>query len=134
MSSAMLLLRPRPWPTRSPNAVISLSGFVGGLTGGLFSVGGPAIAFVMYRQPLSVDVVRATLLCVFAISNVSRTTTIALLGQINLEILTISAVAVPVSVLATMLAQRVIPYLSDLQVRKIVFGLLSVVGVYLLFH
>lgn len=131
MAGAMLLTRPQPWLRPSPPWLVWLAGTLGGITGGLFSTGGPPIAFLMYRQPFQVIVIRATLLAVFATSTLSRTLVIALLGQITPVILLLSAAAIPVVLLSTAAAQRAIPRLSDLQVRRFVFVLLIAVGGYL---
>lgn len=131
LAGSTLLFRPQPWAQPSPPAVVCLAGFVGGITGGLFSTGGPPIAFVMYRQPIAVAIVRATLLAVFATSTLGRTVVIGVMGQLTPAILAMSAISVPVVIGSTLLAQRALPRLSDLQVRKLVFTLLIGVGAYL---
>lgn len=134
LAGAMLLFRPAPWSKASPPIVVGLAGFLGGITGGLFSTGGPPIAFLLYRQPIPVAIIRATLLAVFATSTLARTLFIAVLGQITTEIMVLSAAAIPVVLATTLLAQRALPYFSDLQVRKLVFVLLIAIGSYLLLN
>lgn len=131
MAGAMLLARPQPWSHPSPPWLVWLTGSFGGITGGLFSTAGPPIAFLMYRQPVEVMVIRATLLAVFATSTMSRILVITVLGQVTPVMLALSAAAIPVVLISTAAAQRAIPYLSDLHVRRSVFTLLIAVGGYL---
>ena len=132
LAGGMLLLRPQPWAQPSPKLLVFLSGAAGGVAGGLFSTSGPPIAFLMYRQPLPLTVIRATLLAVFALATFSRTVAIAALGQMTVEILVLSAVAVPVVMATTLVTQRALPLIPDTAVRRTVFVLLIAVGGYLM--
>lgn len=131
MAGLLQLLKSQPWAEQSALSYASLAGFLGGLSGGLFSTGGPPIAFFMYRQPLPIEVIRATLLSIFAVSTLSRTLVIAVAGHITTEILIISGIAIPLVLLSTTIAQKATPYLSDMIVRKLVLGLLILVGSFL---
>ncbi len=131
MAGLLQLMKSQPWAQRSALGYASLAGFMGGLSGGLFSTGGPPIAFFMYRQPIAIEVIRATLLSIFAVSTLGRTLIITAAGHITTEILIISGVAIPLVLLSTALAQRATPYLSDMIVRKLVLALLILVGSFL---
>jgi len=132
MAGLLQLMKPEPWINRSTPVYATLAGCLGGLTGGLFSTAGPPIAFYMYRQPIAFETIRATLLSIFALSTLGRTLAITVAGQITTEILIISGIAIPLVLLSTALAHKVTPYLADIVVRKMVLGLLILVGSFLL--
>ncbi len=132
MAGLLQLMKPQPWAERSAPLYASLAGSLGGLTGGLFSTGGAPIAFFMYRQPIAIEVIRATLLSIFAVSTLGRTLIITAAGHITAEILIISGIAIPLVLLSTAIAQKATPYLSDMIVRKLVLGLLILVGGFLI--
>jgi uncharacterized membrane protein YfcA len=131
MAGLLQLMKPQPWAERSAPFYAYLSGCLGGLSGGLFATGGAPIAFFMYRQPVSIEIIRATLLSVFAVSTLGRTLVITAAGQITTEILIISSIAIPLVLVSTAIAHRAAPYLSDIVVRKTVLGLLILVGSFL---
>jgi|TARA_B100002003_G_scaffold251411_1_gene294803 uncharacterized membrane protein YfcA len=132
MAGLLQLMKPQPWAQRSAPLYASLAGCLGGLTGGLLSTGGAPIAFFMYRQPIDFEIIRATLLSIFAVSTLGRTLVISAAGHITAEILIMSSIAIPLVLLATTLARRAAPYLSDMLVRKAVLALLILVGSFLL--
>lgn len=124
----LLTLKPDPWKKPSNGLTASLIGIAGGIIGGLFSTGGAPIAFFMYRQPLDLNYIRATLLAVFAITTLSRTFIIAIEGSLTPEILTTSAIAIPLVMLTTFYARKISPPSADATIRKSVFILLILIG------
>ena len=108
-------------------------GLVGGVFGGLFSAGGSAFAYFLYRQPIEMRVVRATLLSVLLISTVIRTIMISLTGQITAEILMTALFAVPIVVVVTEATGHYISFFPDRAVRKMVVAIMMIAGLFLVF-
>ena len=94
----------------------------------MFSTGGAPIAFFMYRQPLALAVVRATLLAIFTLTNLARTSFIGVSGQLDGDIMLVSAIAVPLVLIVTPLARRWSPANADTLIRQSVFVLLILIG------
>lgn len=128
----MLMFKPTLYVHRSHPGVTTVFGAMGGIIGGLFSAGGVALAYHLYRQPSEVRVVRATLLSIFVLSTFFRTGVIVAAGQVGTDILITSAVAIPLVVLVTEGTSRLLPFISDSVVRRLVFVMMVVVGALLL--
>ncbi|HIG39974.1 MAG: sulfite exporter TauE/SafE family protein [bacterium] len=128
----LLMLKPHPFSKPSSPFMSTLVGSIGGFISGLYGAGGAPLAFFMYRQPLDINIVRATLLAIFAVSTFSRTVTVALAGEIDREVLTLAGLSVPVVVLVTVGTSRVTGKLPDAMVRKCVFALLILLGLFLI--
>lgn len=133
MAGTLLILRPQPWRNRSGVLVVSLFGAAGGVIGGMFSTGGAPLAFMMYRQPFELGVIRASLLAVFFLTTSSRTFLVALNGHLTTEVLSLAAIAVPLVLLPTVFARRLTPEHADVVIRRIVFIVLILIGTSLLF-
>lgn len=125
LSGVMLLKPPQRDARISGLPSFAVFGFLAGVLGGLFSTGGPPVVFQFYRQPLSLPIVRDSLLFIFFVSSVSRTALVAAAGGIETRLLILGAVAVPVVVVFTRFGQRYPPNLSDTSMRRAVFGLLA---------
>ena len=94
---------------------------------------GPPIVYHLYRQPFTLDLVRSTLLMVFACTSMSRTVNVYAAGDMEASILWLSAIASSLgSAFVTMFARRFPPPLSNDQLRKLVFGVLMLIGGYLM--
>ena len=128
----MLMMHPHPIKRVSSNSLHLVVGSVGGLFSGLFSAGGPPIAIHFYRQPLPFSEVRATLLVLLGIMSIIRLGMEGASGHIGMDVLQLSAVSMPVSILATLAARRFPPPLSDLAMRRFAFGILCVMGLSLI--
>lgn len=128
LAGTLLTLKPEPWANSSNRLITSLTGVAGGVMGGMFSTGGAPIAFYMYRQPLELNIVRSTLLAIFAITTFSRTVIISFDGQLSTDILLVSAIAIPLVLLTTLAARKISPANADTTIRKFVFLLLILVG------
>ncbi|BDU39261.1 sulfite exporter TauE/SafE family protein [Vibrio nigripulchritudo] len=87
-------------------ASFSVAGFASGLSGGLFGLGGPPLIYHFYRQPMAIEHIRALLLSTFLCSSLSRTIILAWENQLTPEILTISAIAIPLVMVVTYLTQK----------------------------
>ena len=128
VAGVLLTLKPEPWDRASGGLASSLTGVAGGLIGGMFSTGGAPIAFFMYRQPSEFNVIRATLLAIFAVTTFSRTVVVAVNDELSRDILLISGIALPLVLITTLTARKISPASADATVRKMVFILLIVIG------
>lgn len=131
-SASLLMLRPAPRAIPSPSSATVLTGVVSGVLSGLFSAGGPAWVYYMYRQPLPLPDIRATLLTMVAVSTGLRIVMLGAGGGITQTIVVHTLVSLPAVIAATLLAQRLTPNLSDRNMRRGAFGILIVMGVMLL--
>jgi uncharacterized protein len=129
----VLMARPSLYKEQSGRAETVLFGALGGIIGGLYSAGGTALAYHMYRQPIDVAVIRATLLSFLLVSTFIRTVLIAIAGQLSMDIIITSLISVPLVVVVTLLTGRFLHHIPDRVVRNLVFVLLTGLGVMLLF-
>jgi len=129
VACALLLVvqaRPRPRISGAPSFVFF--GGLGGVMGGLFSSAGPPIVFHFYRQPLTQDAIRSSLIVLFAANAVVRLALVHHQGGFQPLSLALSLEALPVVVLLTWLARRFPPRWSVQAVRRAVFVLLMAAG------
>lgn len=128
LSGTLLIIHPHP--LRRPSATYThlIAGGFGGLLNGLFGVGGPPLVVHIYRQPLPFATVRATLLAILGTMTLIRIALEGYNGNITREILWLSLISAPVSVLTTIAAKRFHPPVSDLLMRRFAFGLLCLLG------
>ena len=131
-ASIQMMRRPPGLARRSPAGGFLATGFLGGVMGGLFSTAGPPVIWQMYRQPVPLAAVRATLLSVFVLNGVARLGLVLGSTGIPAAVLTATAGALPVTVLATWFARRYPPPLSAEAMRRLAFGLLFLSGLALL--
>ena len=127
-----LMLRPSPYSSLSAKPSFFGSGLIGGLFGGLFSAAGAPIAYLMYRQPLAISVIRSSLLAVFFLSTFVRAVTGGFAGHYTPDVLIKTLVAAPVMLVTTMLIEPTLPAIPDQVVRRLVFLCLMALGLYLL--
>ena len=127
-----LMLRPSPYSSLSAKPFFIGSGLVGGLFGGLFSAAGAPIAYLMYRQPLAISVIRSSLLAVFFLSTFVRAVTGGFAGHYTPDVLIKTVIAAPVMLVTTMLIEPTLPAIPDQVVRRLVFLCLMALGLYLL--
>ncbi|MDA0789082.1 MAG: sulfite exporter TauE/SafE family protein [Proteobacteria bacterium] len=128
----MLMFKPTLYGQRSRRLTTTIFGALGGIIGGLYSAGGAALAYHLYRQPVAVSVVRATLLSFFVVSTLIRTVMISVAGQVDAEVLVTSFAAIPLVVLVTEGTSRLLPYIPDGIVRRLVFVMMTFLGALLL--
>lgn len=126
-------IRPKPQPAVSGRAAFFAAGVGGGLLGGMFSAAGPVIGWFVYRQPLLVAEIRATLLSAFAASTLVRTLVVGLDGGLTLEVWVLTGWSIPLVLLATWLGRRFPPALSETNLRRSAFALLFAMGGWILF-
>lgn len=129
--SLSMALRPVPQPAVSKPLPTFMAGVAGGLVGGLFSASGPVMGWFNYRQPLSLRVVRATLLSCFFVTTSFRTLLVGGNGGLTQEVWVLAAWAVPVVVVGTWLGQRWPPPLAENTMKRGAFALLLVMGIWI---
>jgi hypothetical protein len=83
--SFLLVFRSRPRQRLS--GWMSFAGFaaLSGLMGGLFSSAGPPLVYQLYRQPLAAQVIRDTLILVFAVNALMRLALMTINQRFDLE-------------------------------------------------
>lgn len=127
-------LRPAPLAHRSGDRSFFVSGLFGGLLSGMFGVSGPPLIFQFYRQPLSLPQIRYALIVIFTVTSITRTLFSAYQGQLDADLWTQAAFAVPVVALMTMVARQYPPPLSGVMTRRIAYAILVAIGASLILH
>lgn len=128
VAGTMLMVKPAPWSRPSGGLAATLVGSAGGLIAGMYSAGGAPLAYFMYRQPIDIMVIRATLLSIFALSTTGRTLVVGVAGHLTAEVIIMAALAVPLVIVVTMVTGRFIRYIPDTLVRRAAFMLLILIG------
>ena len=126
--SLTLVVQSKPRAQLSGQPSFWLAGGLCGLLNGLFSSGGPPIVYHLYRQPLGYEVIRNTLITVFAANAAARLGLVMAQGQLSLSTLKLSAEALPLVLLVSWLVRRHPPKLSLCAVRWLVFVLMALAG------
>jgi uncharacterized membrane protein YfcA len=133
LAGCLLMLNPTPYARPSAWVALVTTGAVAGLIGGMYGAGGAALAYLLYRQPVDINIVRATLLACFVVSSTTRTVLMTLSGHVNQEVLITTGLALPVVVVVTMVAGRLTHLVPEKIIRKLVFILLILMGSSLIF-
>jgi len=132
LSGLMLLKPPRAGAEISGLGSFALFGVLSGILGGMFSTGGPPVVFQFYRQPLALPVIRDSLLTLFLAGSTMRTVLVAATDGIETRLLILTAIALPVVVLCSMLGRKYPPNVSETRLRQMVFALLALSAVSLM--
>lgn len=132
MAGILLMLKPEPFAQRSEPAASLLFGFTAGLMGGLYAAGGPPIAYYLYRQPVAIQTIRATLLSIIAFATIFRSGVAAWQGHITVNVLSLTALAIPVVIIMTLVGTKLLPVVPERMVRRAAFILLILMGVSLI--
>lgn len=126
---ASLLFQPSRQQQLSSPRSFSLFGGLSGLLGGLFGIAGPPLIYHCYRQPIELVRIRNLLILLFAVTSGMRTLFVTSQGQMNAEILWLTAWSVPAIALATYAGRRFPLPFSPLTMRRIAFVVLVMIGV-----
>lgn len=132
VSSLQLIRRPAPLAQVSSGVSFAFYGALGGLMGGLFSTAGPPLVFQFYRQPLSLTVIRETLVAVFAANSLFRLGLVMVSGDWQHGAMIWAIAGLPSVIAASYLARRWPPPLAPRVLRRIVFILLLLSGLSLI--
>lgn len=127
-----MLLKPHPWQQVSKPFYSWFAGLSAGLVGGMFSASGPVLGWFGYSQPLALAAIRATLLACFVLTTTTRTVVVGLHGGLTQTVLTYALAALPVVVLGTLLGRMFAPPVSEQTIKKLAYGLLLIMGVWIL--
>ena len=127
--AVIVLVRARTLPQASSKASFAGFGFLSGVLGGLFSASGPPLVYQFYRQPMSLDAVRDTLVATLAAGSLIRLGMVVPAGQFSLRALLLSALSVPLAMALTWWMRQHPPAWKRETVLKIVCALLVVTGV-----
>lgn len=128
--AAGLIIALKPAPLSQPSAApaFTAAGVASGILAGLFSMGGPPLVYLYYRQPLDLAAIRLCLLSIFLVSSIGRLSLVGIQGGLTLDMLLYSLLCIPVVTFATWVGKRYPPPLSPLSMRRVAFGLLIVIG------
>ena len=132
LAGTSLMLAPTPFGSRSSSLMFTVFGAFGGLLAGLYSASGAPLAYFAYRQPLSINTIRFSLLAVFGVSTAIRAAMIGVSGQLNMAIMQTSALAIPLVIVVTLAASRYVQLVPDHLVRRLVFVVLIIAGTFLI--
>lgn len=110
-----------------------LAGLVGGLFGGLFSVITPPLVHHLYREPVSIEAIRATLFAAILVGIGMRMSVVLSTTEIDTTAVTLAGWSMPVVLVASLLARHYTPTLTDRLQRRLAIALLTLLGAPLLF-
>jgi uncharacterized membrane protein YfcA len=127
-----MFLRPHPWRRVASPLAAWLTGFTGGLVGGMFSASGPVLGWFGYSQPLALQVIRATLLACFMLTTATRTVLVGIDGGLTALVLTSAVIGLPVVGIGTYLGRNFAPPVSEDAIKRGASLLLLVMGVWIL--
>jgi len=128
ITGVLIILKPEPFDNESKGWAFGLSGVASGLLAGLFGMGGPALVYLYYRQPLSLKIIRLSLLCVFFICSISRITMVGFQGGLSWDMLLFSLLCMPIVMIFSWLGKYYPPPLSESNMRRLAFTLLIIIG------
>lgn len=132
IAGLLIIFKPEPFETESQGWAFGLSGMASGLLAGLFSMGGPPLVYLFYRQPLDLKTIRLCLLSVFFVCSVSRIMMVGFQGGLNWDMLLFSLLCLPVVMAFSWVGKRYPPPLSATNMRRAAFTLLIVIGLSLI--
>jgi uncharacterized membrane protein YfcA len=133
MGGATLFLQPRPAEKPSGPLSTGTLGVIAGVMSGLFSLPGPPVVYHYYRQPVSLQTVRATLITIFTILSIFRLITVQMQTGISMVSVQIALLSIPVVTVGSWLGVRFPPRLSDAATRRVAFSILTAMGVLTIF-
>ena len=128
LGSLSLAFNPTPQERVSSRSATIAAGVAGGLFGGMFAASGPVVGWFAYRQPLIISAVRASLLAMLGATTITRTVIVSIDGIFDQALLVMIAAAVPVVFIATFVARRYPPTVTDRQFRRSIFFMMFLVG------
>lgn len=125
----VVLKQVEPQPQRSSKASFVGIGVLSGMLGGLFSASGPPLVWQFYRQPISLDTLRDTLVAVFAVGGLLRLVMVVPAGQFSGNSLMLCALGVPLAMAITWWMKKHPPAWPRAAVLKLVCLLLVLTGI-----
>ncbi len=128
VASVSMIFKPDPRLRASGTLTHLAVGFGGGIFGGLFNTSGPPIIYLLYRQPLGIPAIRATLLSIFSIAAAWRATLLTLEGGYSMNMLILALLCLPITVFTAQLGRRLANRLPLPLMRRFAFLLLAILG------
>jgi uncharacterized membrane protein YfcA len=110
-----------------------VAGLIGGLLGGAFNTGGPAIVAHLYRRPDSPQAVKATNQLIFFTMGLARLPTATAQGQMTSSIWIEAAIVAPILMAGLLLGIRLSRRVSPAQFRRVSWLALAAMGAALVF-
>jgi uncharacterized protein len=132
VAAADLLVRPTPQPKLDSPLRFGGFGLLSGVLGGLFSTAGPPLVYHFYRQPIPIPRIRDALITVFAVNAALRLGLMGASGQLDWQMVMLSAEALPLVWLVTRFTVGRAPPVSDVVLRRLVCVLLTLVAMSLM--
>jgi uncharacterized membrane protein YfcA len=133
VAGVSMILKPTPAEQKTTKeGAFFCAGVASGLLSGLFSMGGPPLVYLFYRQPFELSAIRMYLLSIFLVSSISRITMVGIQGGLTLDMLLFSACCIPVVLTMSWVGKHYPPPLSLTNMRRIAFALLIIIGISLL--
>lgn len=130
---SMILKSPHKDRKQSHEGMFLGAGTASGILTGLFSMGGPPLVYIFYRQPFTLNLIRLYLLSIFFVSSISRITMVGIQGGLTNDMLLFSIICIPVVLGMSWVAKHYPPPISLDTMRKFAFCLLMIIGSSLLF-
>lgn len=127
-AGVLLIFNPSRYLKVSRKPSFVLCGLIGGLMGGAFSVPGPPIVYHIYRQPIPVATIKATLLLIFSSAYLLRVLMFFVDDAPHGDVLKITLLSFPAVLIGTLIGKHLPPALSDQTIRRCAFLLLSGMG------
>nr|WP_267965863.1 sulfite exporter TauE/SafE family protein [Halomonas aerodenitrificans] len=128
-----LFLEPSRRQGLSSPRSFALFGGASGFLGGLFGIAGPPLIYHCYRQPIELVRISSMLIVLFSLTSAVRTLFIAVQGQLNADILLLTAWSIPVIAVSTFVGRRFPPPIPMKLLRQGIVLFLVVVGLRLIF-
>ncbi|WP_271270903.1 sulfite exporter TauE/SafE family protein [Aliamphritea hakodatensis] len=129
LGGLMIMLKPQPLEKPSPDLAFTASGATAGFLAGLFSMAGPPLVYLFYRQPFELLTIRLCLMTIFLSSSVARTAIVGIQGGLTWDMLVYSVLCIPVVMFFTWIGKRYPPPLTTPNMRRLAFFLLIIIGV-----
>lgn len=120
----------KPIPTRKyPKWLGYIVGFIAGVSGGVFGINGPPIVIYLSAHIKSKREQRATLLAIFTLDALWRSTLFLQNGSFDKNILSWFLVLLPVIIITTLIGQQVHLKIERTTYKKLVGSILLVAGI-----
>ena len=131
LGSVAMVVQPQPIAKMSGPTSTWIAGFSGGIVGGLFSASGPVLGWFAYRQPATMQVIKATLLACFVMTTATRTVFVGWTGGLTTTVFTYVAWGIPVVLLGAFMGRVLPPRLAEQQMKRAIFSLLLLLGLWI---
>jgi uncharacterized membrane protein YfcA len=132
LAALIHVMKPRPRDTFSPPSAQIAVGGLAGFIGGLFATAGPPLVYLLYRQPLAIAQIRATLLTVFVFLTTFRIIVATVHGSVTQHEGFLLLLGLPTVMIFTFLGRRWPLPFNDIAMRRFAFILLALLGLALI--